>query len=751
MCFRRAPIVMLAASGLLAQAPDAWDTLLSRQRIRPDRQGAYQFVYRGQEFEGAWSNDPALKKLRASGELSFIQLDGGQAKALWARQTWAAGENHWAILGPSFDIVASGTSQPTAESLLQSLRDAGWKPQSERREAFLREHPDHGDAWMDLFAETLKVAMRSGDEEAAPPDKGGEARVPEAEEDEARFGEVDRALRGLLSVDGWEEYFEFPVGLDEAAKGFSQSPLMQPMAMKMRRGLEDALKARPGDARLWSAWTELAGPGDSPEALLASLEPAPRQPWPPLEAAEPVALAYRRNKDWVGLAHVAESAMSQALQPLVIQARGNDSERSLVGHRATVVSAWGPYRVEALLRLGRRQDALNVLEECRALSGRMWRRVQRAFGGINLGGDPAKALSAADQRALLAVIKQPALRDEPPPPDPLPLRVAIQGRPGWEADFDQLQRDPAFDAWKPGRDLVWDRLSESEAKLFRDRGEGGAARWVLLRGQELLSSGGDLPAPEKLSGLLRAEGQPYLAELDAFIRTHPDHAEARESRIAEVTARTQTPGLEKRLQADLTRTRAAAIFPKNWKPDPESWAGAASKMLPQLEAAARRWPTAGGALYSWTTWAAWSPSHPKPGSLLRSLAIWKNTVAERDPFRTGPLDIFTTNQISEFLQSRKDWEGLSDWCQALWELGWREALPRYLKSAANMKDAPPPMMRFFIDIPFSRILQPWAEALRYLGRTEELHRLSLELELLQPGLARRLDPTPDTRPGRPPH
>lgn len=750
MCFRRASIVILVSSGLLAQAPDAWEMLLSRQRFQPSRQGTYQFISRAQEFEGTWSNDLALIKLRASGELSFLQLDEAQSKALWSRQRWAAGENHWAILGPTFEIVALGTSQPTAESLLQTLRDAGWKPQSERREAFLREHPDNGGAWQDLFTETLIVAMRSGAEEVVSSEKDSEIKVPDAGKDQARFGEVDRALRGLLEVDGWEDYFEFPVGLDEGAKGFTQSSLLQPMTAKMRRGVEDSLKARPGDGRLWSAWAELAGPGDSPEALLASLEPAPRQPWPPLEAAKPLALAYRRNKDWVGLARIAEAAMAQALQPLVIQASGDDSERFLIGHRSFVASAWGPYRVEALLHLGRRQDALNVLEDCRALSGQSWRRVQQAFGKISLGGDLAKTFSESDQRAFLEVIKQPALKNAPPPAAPLPLRLAIQGKPDWKEAFIKLQRDPVFDGWKPGRDLVWDPLNESEARLFKDRGEGGAARWVLLRGQELLSSGGELPSLETLSDLLRAHGLPYLAELDAFIKGHPDHAEARELRIFEVSARAQTPGLEKRLLADFTRTRWAITFPKDWKPDKELWAEAAKKILPQIEADVRRWPTANRPLLSWVTWAALLPSHPRPGSLLRSLAIWKNTSAERDPIHTGPLNIFTTGMISELLESHKDWEGLSDWCQALWELGWREALPRYLKPPPGLKEAPVPMMRWFMDVPFRRILQPWAEALRKLGRTEELRQLALELDLLQPGLAKRLDPpVPERRSGQP--
>ncbi len=751
MSIRPFHLLFLLSPALLAQAPDAWDQVLGRQRFRPEDQGAYQFISRSQEFEGAWRREAQLMRLRASGELSFLQLDDGQSKALWAKQRWSPGENRWAILGPNLEILSSGTTEPTAESLLQTLRDAGWRPQSERRDAFLREHPENGDAWQDLFTESLKIAMSSGDEEAPPPEKGADtkgdgAKAPEAEKDQARFGEVDRALRGLLDVDGWENHFEFMLGLDERSKGFEDSSLLQPSTATLRGGIETALKARPGDWRLWSAWTEVAGPRHSPEALLASLEPAPRQPWPPLEAAEPVALAYRRTKDWVGLERCAATAMEQALQPLVVQA---SEDGSAMGHRASVAAAWGPYRVEALLHLGRRQDAMNMLGECRALSGRAWRRVQQAFSRISLGGDLDKVLNQEDRRAIKEFLKQPGVADVAAPLATQPLRLAIQGKPTWEREFNLLQKEGAFDPWKPGRDLVWDRLSESEIRTFHDRGEGGEGRWVLLRGADLLSSGGELPSVEAISDLLRNQGLPYLAELDAFIKAHPDHAEARVQRISEVLNRLQTTGLERRLLADRSRTRAEAFFPKEWKPDLELWAPTAQKMLPSLEADLRRWPTSGQLWRAWVSWAALHPSHPKPGALLRNLSIWKNVEQGRSILHAGPLPIDATMPVTGFLQLQKDWEGLADWCRALWEMGWREALPGYLKPMPGMKDAPQQAMRFILDFPFRRVLQPYAEALRNLGRTQELRQLALELDLLQPGLAKRLDTPLEPRPGRP--
>ena len=750
MLFRYASSILLVSSALLAQTPDAFEALLARQRMRPDSSGAYQFLSAGVEFEGPWRGSPELMRLRVSGELSFLQLDEAQTKALWSRQRWSPGESRWVILGPDLSIVGSGTAHPTAESLLQALRDAGWKPQSERREAFLREHPDNGNAWQDLFTESLRVALLSGDEEGAEPEKSKGVKAPDPEKDQARFGEVERALRGLMDVEGWEDYFEFSVGLDEGARGFQESALLQPMVSKMRGSLEGSLKARPGDWRLWSAWTELAGPADSPEALLASLEPAPRQPWPPLEAAEPLALAYRRNQDWVGLERCAAAAMTQALQPLVLQA---SEEGSAAYNRASVAAAWGPYRVEALLRLRRPHDALTVLEECRALGGRWWRRLQLAFSKGTFGGDVEKILSDEDVRALKEIFKQPALKDAPPPAAPLPLRLAVQGRPEWGPDFLNLQRGAAFDVWKPGRELVWDHLSAAEAATFRDRGEGGEDRWLLLRGAELLASGGEIPFADTLSEVLRAHGLPYLAELDAFIKSHPDHAEARGQRVAEVSSHPQTLGLERRLLADFTRTRSGAIFPKDWKPDPELWAPAAKKILPGLEAELRRWPTSTKLWQAWVSWAALHASHPKPGALLRSVAVWKNVRQERSFQGTGPLALEGVMSVSEFLQAKKDWEGLADWCRALWDLGWREALPRFLnpnpRLAQGLREAPPQVTRFLTDYAFRILLVPYADALRNLGRTEELRQLALELDLLQPGLAKRLDVQKDSKQPRP--
>ncbi|MDE3245469.1 MAG: hypothetical protein KGN80_05225, partial [Acidobacteriota bacterium] len=68
MNLRRASLLLFAASSLLAQAPDAWETLLSRLRLRPNRQGAYQFLSRGWEFDGTWRQELALTRLRAAGE-----------------------------------------------------------------------------------------------------------------------------------------------------------------------------------------------------------------------------------------------------------------------------------------------------------------------------------------------------------------------------------------------------------------------------------------------------------------------------------------------------------------------------------------------------------------------------------------------------------------------------------------------------------------------------------------------------------
>ncbi len=754
-------LLPMALAPLAAQTPDAWDQLLARQRFRPEDQGAYQLVTRGQEFEGTWRFDRQITLLRASGELSFMQLDDGQAKAFWARQRWSPGESRWALLGPNLEVAASGNAPFTVDSLLQTLRDAGWKPLAERRDAFLREHPDNGEAWQDLFTESLKVALAPGDPNTPSPGaggKGGDAAgdkagepasaepPPDAASDQARFGEVDRALRGLMEVNGWVDHFEFRIGLDESAKGFSASPLLQPSTTNMRTGVEAALKARPGDWRLWSAWTELAGPRDSPEALLASLDPAPRQPWPPLDAAEPVALAYRRIADWVGLERCAASAMVQALQPLVVQA---SDDGSALWHRASVAAAWGPYRVEALLHLGRKQDAMATLAECRTLSGRAWRRVQQAFGHISLGGDLEKVLNEEERRAIKEFLRQPGVQEAVAPAAAPPLRLAIQGKPYWEAEFMKLQKDGAFDAWKPGRDLVWNRLTDAEARAFHDRGEGGEARWMLVRGNDLLASGGELPALGTLTDLVRGQGLPYLAELDAFIKAHPEHLEARGQRIAEVLGRTQTLGLEHRLLADRSRLGAVAIFPKDWKADGELWAPAARKALPLIEGELRHWPASGELWSAWASWAALHPAHPRPGALLRTLAIWKNVEQSRNIMRAGPLPLEATGLVTAFLQSQKDWEGLADWCRALWDLGWREALPAYLKPMPGMKEIPPQIQRFILDMPFRRILQPYAEALRNLGRTEELRQLALEMDLLQPGLAKKLEATPDSRPGRP--
>ena len=119
-------------------------------------------------------------------------------------------------------------------------------------------------------------------------------------------------LASLLEVDGWEHHFEFQVGLMKAQRASRSHRL----AADDRKDAPRSGRCLEGPSRRCTALERLDRIGRSWDSSRRCWlpEPAPRQPWP-LEAAEPLTLAYRRNKDWVGLAHIAKQPWPRPFSP----------------------------------------------------------------------------------------------------------------------------------------------------------------------------------------------------------------------------------------------------------------------------------------------------------------------------------------------------------------------------------------------------------------------------------------------------
>lgn len=696
-------------------------------------------------FEGAWELDSDFSRVVMARELIGSDFAAGEQEA-WATQLgWAPGP-HWLLLSPEGVPLLSGTDLPDAAKVLDAMRGTGWQPRSERRDRFLRDHPNQGDAWAEELYDVARSASHRAVVEhrlrAPDPTKDTGLEVDDLDkrptppvQDQAEWGPVAEALRGVMRVDGWQDqpnHFLMLIALQVG--GAKASAILKGPLGRFQQGMADALRAHPSDSRLWEAWgtTDYLVGGSDPGSVLEDLTAPPHSPWPPIAAASYLDYSYSQRKDWIGLEALANRAYVQALSPEV---------RDFQGARFpfAVAVSWGLARLHALAEQGREAEALAFIQELRAQVGSRWPE----WSSQSLA--PSLAYYLGKEGAIVQAIQ--ASSKEKAPPDPAkpaprpPLHLALSGHPAWERDWMGYAARSAFDGW--GRDeLDWSPLKAPEEQALRARmGWGAEPRWVLARGEEVLASGTTLPTPSFLADRLRAEGAPYLEQLDAFIRVHPDHLEARESRMKALRARMPQERLEATLLED-ARTTRQAFHPgtgvkADWTPRKELWAPAAARELRDLEDRIRRWPERASLWEAWMDWAQVSAAPPSPARLMAGLAIWKT----RLDAGAGPLPSEVLRIVSKHLREEGRWADLADWCQACWEGGVREWLSHTQPSAAQDKG------RNASEIYATVVVIPYRIALEKLDRVAQLRAFDEDLRDINPMLAKRV--TASSTPPRP--
>ncbi|HXC18178.1 MAG TPA: hypothetical protein VNV60_12120, partial [Holophagaceae bacterium] len=561
------------------------------------------------------------------------------------------------------------------------------------------------------------------------------------EQDQARWESTAKALRGFMGVEGWQIHQRLFLVLSRLDAAIAKASLiLKDPFQRMEQGVEAALREHPSDEGLWGlgfSFENLASIID-PEALLASLEPPPHAPWPPEPACGPLVMAFARRDDWAGLEDLAARAFARGMNPAVALYQGQD-------FRVRMIRSWGSVRFVALVHLGRKDEAAGFVKELRAQAGSAWQDIA--------SDDLARPLEYNLGKDDPLVQSLRAAKDDKAPPDPPKLafppvpHLALLGHPAWERAWKGLAANSAFDAWEPGEELGWQPLKPKEEQALRvDLGP--EPRWVLLRGEELLASGTELPRPAFLADRLRAEGLPYLEQLDAFIRTHPDHLEAREARMEALRGRMPNERLEATLLGDARATLAPFLqgaevrLPADWKPRKELWAPAARRVLPELEAHLRRWPERKGLWEAWLDWAQVSADPPSPARMMESLAIWKT----RTGGGAGPLPDAVLEAVSKHLVEEERWKDLADWCRAFWEGGVRDELARLALplpgGRRQDRDRRGEQTQFY-----SRaVLNPYRTALEKLGRIAQLRVFLDDVKSADPSLARTL-----TASSTPPH
>ncbi|HJU82770.1 MAG TPA: hypothetical protein VJ600_01030 [Holophagaceae bacterium] len=749
-----APLPAQAPSGIYGQEPDAWPQLMARLKAWPSPVVQTFACFYPKSMLGPWLSQDAFVRLRVSGELGFFELDEAGMKAVRAH-LGTGPEPRWILVSPKEEILGNGTDAPTPDKFRSLMEATGWRSRWDQRADFLQAHPGSGDAWSDELREQarfvgrqamlglqIQAEQKTGDPDRVDLGSFDQDQVPtDPTQDEARWGPMARALHGLMEVDGWTEWG----GLGSAALGLRiggarGSGVLKPEFERLRQEVESALRRSPSSDSLWLAWSTASALGEvgDPQALLASMEPAPGQPWPPLAASDALGDALTAREDWAGLEHLAAQAMARALTPEVMA--GQDARDFLI----EVLGAWAPLRMRALMRLDRIEDASGLVSEARSLAGRRWPFLSRALRAEAIAvladyRDPqakpeGKGAGPALPPALAELLDRSPVPDPPKPTLPPPLNLALVGQPDWAKAFQSLRTSAALDPWEPAEELGWTALDARRATALRARmGWGSEPRWVLLRGEELLESGTTLPEPRALADRLRAHGLPHLEQLDAFLRRHPDHEEARLARLEMLAARMPNQRLEARLLEDARTTLAP--FPSNdlvallgsgaWKPVKELWEPAALKVLPALEARLQSWPEDAEAWLAFVDWSALGPRRESPAALLATLPVWKT----RARGGAGPLPDEVGMAVALRLQALGRWEPLAAWGRTFWEGGLRAQA----KADARSGRRPGAVLARWGDLE-KRLVLPYRQALQELDRVAELRALEEDLREIKGSL-----------------
>lgn len=282
---------------------------------------------------------------------------------------WDPGKPHWALIGPDRRIQAEGDAAPTAAALAQAYAGSSLRTRADRLRAFLREHPDQGEARAQLLLQLRDLAEARTDR--ALKGQADDAQLPEAEDDRI-WGEYAEVYARFFDQGLWKDADpgpSSPVGpaaaLDVLA---ARSPRLRDLAARLLPAAEDALRAKPSDPARWAVWQSLraAGAGGRAVAVLAGLEPWPgARRWPPEAAVDAFVEDARTRADWRDAEPVLQASFdaNEALIRDLEAAARKDAGPGVGPVDLGGAFGFGQWNgdtaalVEAKLRLGKRDEA----------------------------------------------------------------------------------------------------------------------------------------------------------------------------------------------------------------------------------------------------------------------------------------------------------------------------------------------------------------------------------------------------------
>lgn len=229
------------------------------------------------------------------------------------------------------------------------------------------------------------------------------------------------------------------------------------------------------------------------------------------------------------------------------------------------------------------------------------------------------------------------------------------------------------------------------------------------------------PDPVRVASALALNGLSRLQRLDAFIRKHPDHEDARKDRLALLRSRKPHPALESRMVEDAVGAGVPLDFSSDdpWVIHPALWQQAAKKARVEWEAALRRWPQNP---LLWRIWLSWrpfmdadKPTRPSTLNFAESLSVF----GPRDRWRVG-LPVVVHQAIAKECLERQRFQAMADWFQASWK--------GLLKKDGEYRD-----YQDFLGLPQSTIIhEALVAALKAQGRVSELPSIEERWKIIQP-------------------
>ena len=659
---------------LTLHAGSPWDDFLQRRQGGDPRAARWSLCVRPADFNTQeLMADPTFQKLIVSGDVAMEALGTAEAEDHWARQSWGS-RAHWVLLSPMGEVAASDSAPPRGEPLLDAIHARGQGTRWETRAAFLKDHPDQGEARLEevllqfgLMRARLMVLDRQGKlriplwhPEAVQGSRmagPGRLRLPETDEGKALAEELQaeaaKALANLFSTPGWAGAVA-PVTAQLGLWDVSQSSAMRAVFAQVEGSAEALLRQDPYDFNLASFWMEAREAAGLPPADLgAHFAAVPGRVWPTPAILNRLLEPYRRRQDWEGALKTLGD-LTPSAHPEPLTRRGWEEYCRL--QCALLVQ-----KGIAMANLGSWDLASGAVEDARLWGGGHGVREALLLRGSQWSG------AEADMPAWRNLLNQALAKDGPRPAMPdlePPLRLMLLGNPKWLPGWTRLAKAADLLPWSPA-ELRWETASQPvQEKLAHQFGWPPGPRWALFRGEELRATGLTCPEPKALATALEGEGSPMLQRLQRLLDGQPEHSAAHRARFALLLPRMPEPRLEEALARDGAGARLSLDFDLGaaWKPDPDVWAAAAQEVLPRVEEELRSWPNRGALWTVWISWARFHPRQPSIVALAQSLPYW----APQGDWRAG-LPYGVQRTVAVELRRQGSFDIMRTWFRAAWD------------------------------------------------------------------------------------